>query len=220
MLRSWLDYSVRRRLLDADLEGLRDKMRGSVLEIGCGRAGRRGRFQPPVDASESWTYLDIRREVEPTVVADAGCLPFRSEVFDAALCLEVLEYVPCPEGALSELWRVLKPGGTLIVSTPFLHRADTPTDSWRYTERGLRLMVKGAGFEIESVIAQGAALAVAVNVLKFAVSRVQNGLIRRPLAIAAYPLLWAFSGMDEFAAGRMPVLRSFSTGYLAVAVKE
>ncbi len=219
MLRNWLDYSVRRRLLDADLEGLRDRMRGSVLEIGCGRTGRRGRFQPPVDESESWTYLDIRREVEPTVIADVACLPFRSEAFDAALCLEVLEYVPCPEGALSELWRVLKPGGTLIVSTPFLHRADTPTDSWRFTEYGLRLMVKGAGFEIESVVSQGAALAVAANILKFAVSRVQRGLIRRPMAMSAYPLLSALAGIDSFAARRMPVLSSFSTGYLAVAAK-
>ncbi len=52
-LNSWLKYSVRRRLLDEDLESIKEHLRGRVLEIGNGQTGRRGRFQPPFDNAES-----------------------------------------------------------------------------------------------------------------------------------------------------------------------
>ena len=59
MLNNWLRYSVRRKLLDDALEEFRNHMGGNVLEIGCGRAGRRGQFSPPVHESDSWTYVAI-----------------------------------------------------------------------------------------------------------------------------------------------------------------
>lgn len=48
---------------------------------------------------------------------EAGNLPWQSAVFDLVTCLEALEYFPQPRLALAELARVLRPGGTLILST-------------------------------------------------------------------------------------------------------
>ncbi len=45
-------------------------------------------------------------------------IPFPSGSYDFVFCLEVLEHVPNPFGTLSEIHRVLKPGGVLIVSVP------------------------------------------------------------------------------------------------------
>lgn len=45
-------------------------------------------------------------------------LPFPAANFDGVLCLSVLEYVAHPAEALSEMARVLKPGGTLVLSVP------------------------------------------------------------------------------------------------------
>lgn len=46
----------------------------------------------------------------------AGCLPFADNSFDAVTCLEALEFFPSPGRALAEMARVLKPGGTLLVT--------------------------------------------------------------------------------------------------------
>lgn len=50
--------------------------------------------------------------------ADITALPFENESFDCVICSEVLEHIPEHEKALSELVRVLKPDGHLVVSVP------------------------------------------------------------------------------------------------------
>ena len=47
---------------------------------------------------------------------DADVLPFRDETFDALACLETLEFTPDPLHTLSELMRVLRPGGVLLIT--------------------------------------------------------------------------------------------------------
>jgi len=71
--------------------------------------------------------------------ANAVQLPFRDEVFGVVVCTEVLEHTQSPELVLNELRRVLKPGGTLLLSVPFafpIHYA--PTDYYRFTRFGLK----------------------------------------------------------------------------------
>ena len=55
------------------------------------------------------------------VVADVETLPFNSSSLDIAFCIEVIEHVPEPMRLLSEIFRSLKPGGLLILTTPSLH---------------------------------------------------------------------------------------------------
>ena len=54
---------------------------------------------------------------------DLTCLTFPSQTFDAIFCLEVLEHVPDYKSALSQMHRVLKPGGALVLTAPFTWRA-------------------------------------------------------------------------------------------------
>lgn len=53
------------------------------------------------------------------IVCDIVDIPEETDSFDAVMCIEVLEHVPAPVDALKELARLLKPGGTLIVTAPF-----------------------------------------------------------------------------------------------------
>ncbi len=71
---------------------------------------------------------------------DVESLGFRDASFDAAVCWSVLEHVPSPQRAISELFRVLRPGGKIWVQLPFLfpYHAD-PNDYWRVTPSGLRV---------------------------------------------------------------------------------
>lgn len=103
-----------------------------VLDLGCGNgrhsivSAARGHLVVGVDFSRRLlrtALRDLARRSEAKrirwVEADAAVLPFRSEAFDAALCVAVLHHLPS-EGdriaALRELHRVLAPGGRAIVS--------------------------------------------------------------------------------------------------------
>ncbi len=50
--------------------------------------------------------------------ADGRHLPFRGEYFDLVICSEVLEHISAHERAVAEFWRVLRPGGDLVLSVP------------------------------------------------------------------------------------------------------
>lgn len=51
-------------------------------------------------------------------VGDLEQIPFRDNMFDAVVCLGVIEYLDSDQQALREMWRVLKPGGTAVIATP------------------------------------------------------------------------------------------------------
>lgn len=212
----WVAYSERRRLLDAGLEGKTRLITGRVLEIGSGQQGRRGRVNLPVDAAAIWVTYDLEQNQHPHIRGDTQVLPFASNSFDVVLCLEVLEYVPDLNRALAEFHRVLNDAhGVLLLSLPFMHRADHPSDRWRLTAYGLRQLIEGEGFTVEDLQPQGAALMVVANIIKFVLYLIVR---RRPLRLILAALAWLpimlLRRLDEPFARQIPLLRDFSTGYL------
>ncbi|HTK31051.1 MAG TPA: class I SAM-dependent methyltransferase [Candidatus Saccharimonadaceae bacterium] len=136
--------SLRRGLARVAAQG-----RGRLLDVGCGVKPYRAMF-----SGVSW-YLGIERPGTLSrssvidVYADALALPFRGGSFDSVLCNEVLEHVTDPARLFAEAARVMKPGATLILSTPQtwgLH--EEPFDFFRYTRYGLEHLARGAGFEV------------------------------------------------------------------------
>lgn len=72
-------------------------------------------------------------------------LPFPSDVFDGVVLTEVLEHCVNPPQALAEVYRVLRPGGLLLVTSPFLwpdHRTGDYPDYWRFTEQAWALLLQ------------------------------------------------------------------------------
>lgn len=53
------------------------------------------------------------------IVSDVTNIPVLDKSFDNIMCLEVLEHIPYPEKAISEFSRIIKPGGTLLLTAPF-----------------------------------------------------------------------------------------------------
>lgn len=85
--------------------------------------------------------VDIDPARKPEVIADAHNLPFESESFQVILCTEVLEHLADPRKGIGEMWRVLKPGGKLILTTRFVYPLhDVPGDYWRFTKYGMRAL--------------------------------------------------------------------------------
>lgn len=87
--------------------------------------------------------LDIKPGRGVQVLGDAQALGIGSCTFDAILCTEVLEHLPEPQRAIDEMFRVLRPGGALILTTRFLFPIhDAPHDYFRYTKYGLRYLLR------------------------------------------------------------------------------
>lgn len=85
------------------------------------------------------------------------CAPLEDRgEFDIVICEQVLEHVVDPAAAASNLRGLCSPGGHVIVSTPFLVKVhELPLgdirDYWRFTPRGLRLLLERAGLEVDTV---------------------------------------------------------------------
>jgi SAM-dependent methyltransferase len=83
------------------------------------------------------------------------CAPLgERERFDVVICEQVIEHVEDPCGAARNLRGLCRPGGQVIVSTPFLvrvHELYGMPDYWRFTPRGLRTLLERAGLEVDTV---------------------------------------------------------------------
>lgn len=100
------------------------------------------------------------------VFATGTALPFRGSSFDIVLCSEVMEHIAEPKLLLQEIYRVLNPGGRLILTTPFLVPLhEEPHDFYRYTKYGLRYLLEDAGLHVVSIMPFSETLGVLISFL-------------------------------------------------------
>ena len=117
-----------------------------LLDYGCADAPYRDVLAPEVE----YVGADLPGNPRAALTLNPdGSLPAADESFDAVLSTQVLEHAADPGLYLSESFRVLRPGGQLLLSTHgvFVYHPD-PVDYWRWTCAGLRRQVTEAGFEV------------------------------------------------------------------------
>jgi SAM-dependent methyltransferase len=106
------------------LDHVRFPTGGRVLDVGCGPGYYLERLRAQeleltgLDLSEGMLKQARTRVAASWIVADAQHLPTRADVFDIALAMHMLYHVADGGRGVAEIRRVLRPGGTLLVSAP------------------------------------------------------------------------------------------------------
>ena len=128
--------------------------RGRVLDIGC--ADRWIEQHLPQEC----VYIGLDYPTtggllygsKPDAFADACQLPISDASIDTVILFEVLEHLRQPIVALTEIARVLRPGGKLLLTVPLLYPVhDAPHDYQRYTSHGLVREMEVSGLGVVSI---------------------------------------------------------------------
>lgn len=168
-------FAERRELLLAEVAG-----GDRVLDLGCGDGAfaaaltGAGAVVTAVDVSGEAVRRARRRApgAQVELVAEGGELPFAEDAFDLVWCGETLEHVADVAGLLAEVRRVLRWGGTLLVTTPNVPRLGVAVEALRgrpleerldpradhlrfFTARTLAGVLRDAGFAEVAVRAAG-----------------------------------------------------------------
>jgi SAM-dependent methyltransferase len=131
---------------------------GLIADIGCGM----GTLFPSIGASrvvgvdhhaEGLTHTRARFSTARLICADGGRLPFADGAFDAITAQHVVEHIGGYEDACREWFRVMRPGGVLLLLTPNRHFCDPDvyadeTHVRIFDRAGLRQVLRNAGFTI------------------------------------------------------------------------
>jgi SAM-dependent methyltransferase len=105
-----------------------------------------------VELSDTSVSLARARDAGEVIEGSVLQMPFDSDSFDLAVCLDVIEHLESDLEALAELRRVIAPGGTLLVTVPAYQWLWSGHDEInhhqrRYTRRSLQLVAERAGWE-------------------------------------------------------------------------
>lgn len=156
------------RLAEVFGQGIPIHARGALLDLACGAVPLYQAYRPFV---ESVFCVDWNNSLHSNAHLDLECdltkpLPLDDSRFDTIILSSVLEHIPEPEQLWSEMARVLRPGGKIILSVPFyywLH--EQPHDYYRYTEFALRRFASMAGLEIRELTPFGGAPEIVADIV-------------------------------------------------------
>jgi len=123
---------------------------GRVVDLGCGSAPYRELILEKADE-----YIGVDWEGSGhdqsriDVVADlTEPLPFEDDFADTVVSFQVMEHLPDTALFLDECYRILRPGGDLFITVPFMwHVHEAPHDYYRFTRYGLQYLCERHGFE-------------------------------------------------------------------------
>ena len=143
---------------DAEYKNLsKFTLTGSVLDVG---GGKNVSYHSLIKGEHNFVSININEAAQPDYIVDIEKeFPFTDQMFDNAICLNVLEHVYEFENAFSEQVRCVKIGGKIVIAVPFMHHIHgSPDDYLRYTESALRRMAHKHGCEVESLSTLGGGL--------------------------------------------------------------
>jgi SAM-dependent methyltransferase len=202
---STLDSFGNRRLILAALRRELTSFCGLVLDVGCGEKPYRSLLLSPPSQASAYVGVDLPGNpyATPDLEWDGVTLPKPDASVDSVLMTEVLEHCAEPGAVLKEVCRVLRPGGFLFMTVPFIWPMHAiPHDEYRFTPFALERLLKAAGFDAPRIAATGGRDAVLAITLGLWAGRMPTAsrlerAVQRGLCILLWPLVWLLSRLDR-----------------------
>ncbi|HEY9480755.1 MAG TPA: class I SAM-dependent methyltransferase [Candidatus Paceibacterota bacterium] len=144
-------FYIERRELIKTLRRLAPHITGKILDVGCGHRPYKEVFSAASSSvgMEYDTPKNRARFKEIDVWYSGGAFPLDGTSFDSVIMTEVMEHVFEPDQILSEVNRVLRPGGIVLLSAPFAwDEHEQPYDYARYSSFGFKHLLTKHGFEV------------------------------------------------------------------------
>jgi SAM-dependent methyltransferase len=137
--RLWVDFQV--RTVFGHMKVFVPSLSGKIMDVGCGDCpyahlvNRDVANYIPVDTFDAGQFGYEREDITRF---DGKTLPFENESIDHVFCSEVFEHIAEPGRLASEICRVMKPGGTALITVPWSARFHyVPHDYYRFTPTAL-----------------------------------------------------------------------------------
>lgn len=134
-------------------------MKGKLLDLGCGNKPYYDIYSETCDSSVG---CDVPSTLHKNSVVEVECAAedigrhFPENSFDSVLCTEVLEHTSDDMKVISNVNKLLKPGGSLLISSPFIYVLhEPPYDHRRYTSYGLKKLLEENDFEVTGMHSLG-----------------------------------------------------------------
>jgi len=195
--------------------------RGRLLDLGCGFVPLYGTYAPHVTES---VCVDWPNTIHKSPNLDVACdlsskLPFVDACFDTLILSDVLEHVPDPSLLWSEMSRVVRGQGKLLLNVPFLYRIhEAPHDYYRYTEFALRRFAERSGFDVLLLQAIGGVREVLGDLIAKRLER--RPLLGKPLAIAVQAACFRIGNTKVGARKTAKTGRVYPLAYFMVAKRR
>jgi len=133
-------------------------IKGKTLDIGGGTSKYRSIITPYVS---EYLVSDLYQAKGVDFIEDARKLSHKDKTFDSILSFQTLEHIDDTRAVVKEMYRILKDGGVVITTVPFLHaQHGHPSDFHRFTTEGLKWYFEQEGFKIIKSGKQGSSFAV------------------------------------------------------------
>jgi SAM-dependent methyltransferase len=169
--------TLMRLLQNERIEELR--LTGTILDVG---GGRRSGYAEILHVQGTLHTVNVEPSMRPSFLADLSSgIPARDASYDYVICFNTLEHLLDDRTALSEIHRVLKPGGHLYVAVPFLYRIHaSPGDYHRHTATAWLALLLQSGFPADGIEIEPLAFGPFATPLSFVEFR-HHSIIRRLL---------------------------------------
>jgi SAM-dependent methyltransferase len=211
---NWLVNNIHNKVLSTSIKKY---AKGILLDIGCGQKPYETMVKGYVNHHIGLDHLlTYHNSSNVDIFATSYNTSFANDSIDTILCTVVLEHLEKPQDAVIEMFRILKPEGYVILSTPlYWHLHEEPRDFYRYTKYGIDHLFTTAGFDIIEITPLSGFIVTFAQELVYYLNFFRRGFLKYPLLLFQVSLQ-----VIAYLVNRWDKSHKFTWAYMVIAKKR